>query len=73
VRVARAALTVAHRTLNTGEAALAVARRTLNVLEQSRNIQTQQLQTARQTLQQTIEINRKIPTPPVFPTGTAAH
>jgi hypothetical protein len=70
--VAHAALGVAHRTLSTGRAALVVAQRTLAVLQQSRNIQLQQLQTARRTLRQTVEINHKIPTPPVFPT-TATH
>jgi hypothetical protein len=68
VAIARAALDVAHRTLATGAAALAVAQRTLAVLQQSRDIQLQALRVARETLHQTVEINRKIPTPPVFPT-----
>lgn len=69
VRLAAAALQVAEQTLDTGQQALAVAQDTLATLKRSEKIQEQLLQVARATLQQTIEINRKIPGVPVFPTA----
>ena len=67
LQVARGALDVARSTLQNGEQALAVARRTLATLEQSRTIQQQLLAVARRTLAEARHIDRKIPTPPVFP------
>jgi hypothetical protein len=61
VALAHTTLTVAEQTLRTGRNALAVAGQTLSTLRDSRSIQQQLLDVARQTLQQTIEINRKIP------------
>ena len=73
VRLARQTLAVAERTLATGQQALAVARDTLATLRRSEQIQLQLLDTARQTLQETREINRKTPGAPVFPsTSTPA-
>ena len=55
-------------TMNDIARAAGVSQATVSlVLNQSRNIQRQQLMVARQTLQQTREINRKLPVPPVFP------
>ena len=68
VRLAETALRVAEQTLGTGQRALAVAQDTLATLKRSEQIQVALLKTARATLQQTIEINRKIPGLPVFPT-----
>ena len=51
------------------EQALAVARRTLHELELSRALQQQLLVVARLTLEQTKQINAKIPGVPVFPTA----
>lgn len=67
VRVARQTLAVAAQTLATGQQALAVARDTLATLKRSEQIQIQLLDTARATLEQTREINRKIPGAPIFP------
>lgn len=69
VRLARAALRVAEQTLSTGQQALAVARDTLATLKRSEQVQREQLATARATLEETREINRKIPGAPVFPTA----
>jgi hypothetical protein len=69
VSLARTALAVAQQTLATGQRALAVAVSTLHELTVSRQIQQQLLEVARQTLEQTKEINRKIPGLPVFPTA----
>jgi hypothetical protein len=69
VRLAAVALQVAEQTLSTGQRALAVAQDTLATLKRSEQIQRQLLETARATLRQTIEINRKIPGVPVFPTS----
>ena len=68
VRLARTALDVAQQTLTTGQQALVVARDTLATLKRSEQIQRQQLEVAKATLGQAREINRKIPTPPIFPT-----
>lgn len=67
VRLASAALQVAEQTLTTGQQALAVAKDTLATLKRSEQIQVQLLQVARATLEQTREINRKIPGLPVLP------
>jgi chromosome segregation ATPase len=67
VALARSTLALAQRTLTTGKAALAVAVETLRTLRQSKQVQEQLLVVARQTLEQTRQINRKIPTPAVFP------
>lgn len=71
VRLARAALQVAEQTLATGQQALAVAKDTLTILKRSEQIQVQLLAVARATLQQTREINRKIPGAPIFPPSPA--
>lgn len=71
VRLARTALQVAEQTLATGQQALAVAKDTLATLKRSEKIQLQQLAVARATLEQAREINRKIPTPPIFPTSAS--
>jgi ABC-type transporter Mla subunit MlaD len=68
LQVARQTLRVAQQTLDTGQQALAVARDTLATLKRSEQIQLQLLDTARATLEQTREINRKIPGAPIFPT-----
>lgn len=68
VRLARQTLQVAEQTLATGQQALALARDTLATLKRSEQIQLQLLETARATLEQTREINRKIPGAPIFPT-----
>ncbi len=68
VRLAQAALRVAEQTLATGQQALVVARETLTTLKESKALQTDLLEVARKTLEQTREINRKIPGAPVFPT-----
>ncbi|MCA1721684.1 MAG: hypothetical protein LC779_11500 [Actinobacteria bacterium] len=68
VRLARTALDVAEQTLATGQQALVVAKSTLATLKRSEQIQLELLKVARATLEQTREINRKIPTPPIFPT-----
>lgn len=68
LQVARQTLRVAQQTLATGRQGLAVARDTLATLERSERIQLDLLETARATLQQTREINRKIPGAPIFPT-----
>lgn len=67
-RLARSALAVAEQTLATGRQALVVARDTLATLKRSEQIQVQLLETARATLEQAREINRKIPGAPIFPT-----
>ena len=69
VRLARSALQVAEQTLATGQQALAVARDTLATLKRSEQVQVELLKVARATLQQTREINRKIPGAPIFPTS----
>ena len=69
VRLARAALQVAEQTLSTGQQALAVAKDTLATLKRSEQIQIELLKAARATLQQTREINRKIPGAPIFPSA----
>ena len=69
VRLARAALQVAEQTLATGRQALVVAKDTLATLKRSEQIQIELLKVARATLQQTKEINRKIPGAPIFPTS----
>ena len=71
VRLARQTLAVAQQTLETGQRALAVARDTLATLKRSEQIQVELLKTAQATLEQTREINRKIPGAPVFPTTAA--
>lgn len=72
VRLAEAALRVAQQTLETGRQALAVAQDTLATLERSEQVQLQLLETARATLEQTRQINAKIPGVPVFPTSAPA-
>jgi hypothetical protein len=69
VVLARTALTVARQTLDTGLQALTVAKQTLRELQVSRALQQQLLEVARLTLQQTRQINAKIPGVPVFPTA----
>lgn len=69
VRLARSTLSIGRETLSTGRSALAIAATTLDTLEQSRDIQVQLLTVARQTLHQVVEVNRKIPTPAIFPTS----
>jgi hypothetical protein len=69
LQVARQTLRVAEQTLATGRQALAVARDALATLRRSERIQIELLETARATLQQTREINRKIPGAPIFPTS----
>lgn len=66
VMLARTTLDVAQQTLATGKAALAVAVSTLTTLKESKALQEQLLQVAKLTLEQTREINRKIPGAPVF-------
>ena len=68
VRLARTTLTVAQQTLATGGQALVIARETLNTLKLSEQTQRDLLDVARKTLQQTREINRKIPGAPILPT-----
>ncbi|MCW2829662.1 MAG: hypothetical protein JWP31_354 [Aeromicrobium sp.] len=72
VVLARTTLTVARQTLRDGQRALEVAVTTLATLRESKQIQEALLRVGRRTLHQVVEINRKIPTPPVFPTGTPA-
>lgn len=72
VRLAETTLRIAEQTLATGREALAVAKDTLTTLERSEQIQIQLLEVAKQTLEQTREINRKTPGAPVFPTTTTA-
>jgi hypothetical protein len=72
VELARATLEVAEVALSDGREALQVARTTLVTLQRSEQVQRDLLEVARRTLEQTIEINRKIPLPPVFPTGAPA-
>ncbi|HUR50871.1 MAG TPA: hypothetical protein VMZ11_01990 [Mycobacteriales bacterium] len=71
VRLARTALQVAEQTLATGQQALAVAKDTLATLKRSEQLQIELLKTARATLEQTREINRKIPGVPIFPTTSS--
>lgn len=52
---------VAQQTLRTGKQALTTATATLQTLTTSLDVQRQQLAVAQQTLEQTREINRKIP------------
>lgn len=59
--LARTTLTVAQQTLRTGKQALTTATDTLQTLTTSLDVQRQQLAVAQQTLEQTREINRKIP------------
>jgi hypothetical protein len=74
VRLARSTLAVARQTLFTGKAGLHLALATLRTLRESRDIQAQLLEVARQTLRQTQEINRKFPIPPIFrATTNPAH
>ena len=68
VELARTTLRLARRTLQDGKAALAVAVTTLRTLERSEQLQIDLLDVARKTLDEVVEINRKIPFPPVFPT-----
>jgi len=70
LEVARATLAIAQQTLETGRQALAVAQDTLATLKRSEQIQAQLLQTARETLEQTRQINAKIPGAPIFPTAS---
>jgi hypothetical protein len=67
VHLAESTLSVARQTLATGQAALQTALATLRTLQQSRDIQAQQLQVARETLRETENIDRKIPSLPIFP------
>jgi methyl-accepting chemotaxis protein len=69
VELARATLDVAELTLSDGREALEVARTTLSTLQRSEQVQRDLLEVSRDTLDQVVEINRKIPFPPVFPTG----
>jgi hypothetical protein len=71
VRLARTALEVAQQTLATGQQALVVAKDTLVTLKRSEQLQRELLKTAQATLEQTREINRKIPGAPIFPTAAA--
>lgn len=59
--LARTTLVVAEQTLRTGKQALTTATATLQTLTTSLDVQRQQLAVAQQTLEQTREINRKIP------------
>ena len=68
VRLAQTTLTVAQQTLQTGREALSVARDTLSILKRSEQIQVELLKTARATLEEVRQINRKFPGAPVFPT-----
>lgn len=70
VVLARSALDVARTTLDDGKRALAIAEETLRTLSRSEQIQIQLLRTARATLQETTEINSKIPFPPIAPTSS---
>ena len=67
VAIARRTLAVAQQTLATGQQALAVARDTLATLKRSEQLQVDLLETARATLEQARQINRKIPGAPIFP------
>ncbi len=67
----RLILVLAQQSLSTGKQALQVALTTLDTLRQSRTLQQQLLDVARQTVQQTQEIN-KIPGPPVFPAAATS-
>lgn len=69
VRLAGTTLRVAEQTLSTGQQALVVAQDTLATLKRSEQVQVQLLRTAQATLEQTREINRKIPGLPVLPTA----
>lgn len=71
VAIARSALAVAQQTLTTGRQALAVAVTTLQTLQHSEQIQQQLLDVARQTLEQTQQINRRLALLPVLPAPTA--
>ncbi|GAB3667511.1 hypothetical protein GCM10027596_36650 [Nocardioides korecus] len=59
---------MARQTLDVGRRALAVAVSTLSTLKRSEQVQLALLAVGRQTLAQVTEINRKIPTAPIFPT-----
>lgn len=67
VALARSTLALAQQTLSTGKDALQTALVTLDTLRQSRTLQQQLLDVARQTLQQVQEINKKITGAPIFP------
>lgn len=71
VQLGQAALAVAQQTLSTGQQALSVAKDTLATLQRSEQIQAELLATAKATLEQTRQINAKIPGAPVFPTAPA--
>jgi hypothetical protein len=73
VSLARTALAVAQETLATGKAALSVALSSLAELKASRALQQELLDVARQTLEQTKQINRKIPGLPIFGPPAAAR
>jgi hypothetical protein len=73
IRLARSTLAVARQTLSTGRAALQTALASLRTLRQSRDIQAHLLQVARQTLRVTREIDRKLPTPPIFPAASGGR
>ena len=70
--VARQTLAVAQRTLAVGQETLAVARDTLATLKRSEQLQIDLLETAKATLEQARQINRKIPGAPIFPEATAS-
>ena len=72
VALARSTLALAQQTLSTGKQALQIALITLDTLRQSRTLQQQLLDIARQTLQQTQEINKKIPGAPIFPAAATS-
>ena len=67
VRLAESTLRIAEQTLAAGREALVVAKDTLATLQRSEQIQREQLELIRRILEETEEINRKIPSAPVFP------
>ena len=70
VELARTTLQVARQSLSDGRKALAVAVSTLTTLKRSEQVQRDLLEVGRQTLAQVVEINRKIPSAPIFPATT---
>ena len=72
VALARTTLDIGRQALRTGKQALDVAIRTLGTLNRSEQVQRQLLSVSRQTLEQVVQINRKLPTPAVFGTARPA-
>jgi hypothetical protein len=71
VALARSTLDVGRQALRDGKQALDVAITTLETLKRSEQVQRDLLVVGRRTLEQVVQINRKLPTPPVFPAARA--